>query len=70
MKQRAAKGMEINEQWDGSALARKAPARKAPAPKAPARKAPRPPPGLPLEDGSLVRSYCVPSRSTLYQNKE
>lgn len=35
MKQRAAKGMEINEQWDGSALARKVPARKAPAPKAP-----------------------------------
>lgn len=34
MKQRAAKGMEINEQWDGSALARKAPARKAPRPPA------------------------------------
>lgn len=35
MKQRAAKGMEINEQWDGSALSRKVRARKAPAPKAP-----------------------------------
>lgn len=60
MKQRAAKGMEINEQWDGSALARKAPAPKAPARKAPARKAPRPPAWAPprrwLFSALLLRS--------------